>query len=82
MQPVNWWKTPAESPDLNPIKKVWGSMKIYLRDKHKPNNLGELKDGICTYWKKLTREVCTRYIDHLQKVMPVVVQEQSATSGH
>ena len=82
MNKVNWWKSPAESPDLNPIEKVWGSMKTYLRDKHKPKNLEQLKEGIQTYWKKLTPEVCTRYIDHLQKVMPVVIQEQGAPSGH
>ena len=57
-------------------------MKMYLRDKHKPRNLEELKEGIRAYWKKLTPEVCTRYIDHLQKVMPVVVAEQGAPSGH
>jgi len=78
MNRINWWKSPAESPDLNPIEKVWGSMKTYLRDKHKPRNLAELKEGIRTYWKKLTPEVCTRYIDHLQKVMPVVVEEKGA----
>ena len=79
---ISWWKSPAESPDLNPIEKVWGSMKTYLRDKHKPRNLEELKEGIRAYWKRLTPEVCTRYIDHLQKVMPVVVAEQGAPSGH
>ena len=79
---VNWWKSPAESPDLNPIELVWGSMKNFIRDKLKPKNLGELKEGIRKYWSTLTPEVCMRYIDHLQKVMPVVVQVEGAPSGH
>ena len=23
-----WWRTPAESPDLNPIEKVWHELKV------------------------------------------------------
>ena len=40
---VNWWTSPAESPDFNPIEKMWGSLKTYLRDKHKLKNLEELQ---------------------------------------
>ena len=29
---INWFKSPAESPDLNPIEQVWGSMKTWLRN--------------------------------------------------
>ncbi len=79
---VNWWKSPAESPDLNPIELIWGSMKMFLRDKHKARTLSELKEGIALYWSKLTRETCTKYIDHLQKDMPIVVQEEGRPSGH
>ena len=43
---VTWWNRPAERPDLNPIELVWRSMKTYLRNKRKPKNLEELKDGI------------------------------------
>ena len=53
-----------------------------IRGKVKPKNLGRLKDGIRKYWTAVTPEVCTSYIDHLQKVMPVVVQETGAPSGH
>lgn len=42
---INWWKCPAEIPDLNPIEKVWGTMKIFLRDKPKPKNISKLKEG-------------------------------------
>ena len=79
---INWWRSPAESPDLNPIELVWGSMKTFLRDKHKPRTLLELKEGIALYWRKMTPEMCTKYIDHLQKVMPIVVHEEGRPSGH
>ena len=79
---VNWWRSPTESPDLNPIEKVWGSMKTYLWDKVKPKNLVELKTGIKVYWKSLTPETCSRYVNHSQKVMPGVIQEKEGPSGH
>ena len=43
---VDWWPTPPESLNLNPIENVWGSLKQYLRTSYKPRNLQELKDGI------------------------------------
>ena len=79
---INWWKSPAESPDLNPIEKVWGSMKNFLRNKHKPRNMPELKEGIKLFWQMMTPKVCSKYIDHLQKVMPDVIKVDGAPSGH
>ena len=73
---VNWYSTPPEFPDLNPIENIWGSIKQYLRVHYKPKNLQELKDGIQHFWLTLTPEVCQRYIRHLEKVMPKIVEVQ------
>ena len=27
---IMWWKTPAESPDCNPIKNIWHKLKEHL----------------------------------------------------
>ena len=79
---VNWWPTPPESPDLNPIENVWGSLKQYLRNFYKPQNLDQLKDGIQCFWSTLTPSVCTRYIQHLDKVIPKVIQVEGEPSRY
>ena len=79
---VNWWPTLPESPDLNPIENIWGSMKQYLRIHYKPRNLDELKQGIQQFWETLTPDVCQRYIGHLQKVIPKVIEVQGVPSGY
>ena len=71
---INWWHTPAESPDLNPIERVWSHLKQFLTYVVKPHNKQELIDGIKLFWRtKLTVRQCTRYIDHIHRVVPLVI---------
>ena len=79
---ILWWRTPPESPDLNPIENVWGSMKQFLRTTYKPHNLESLKAGIQQFWNTLTPDVCRRYINHLHKVVPKVIEVQGEPSGY
>ena len=81
---INWWRTPPESPDLNPIEDLWHELKFFLESKVKPRNKQELVDGIKKFWtKKVTLEKCAKYIDHvLHKAIPAVVEAQGAATKY
>ncbi len=79
---INWWRTPPESPDLNPIENLWHEMKDFLRAKIKPRNLAELKAGIKAFWRTVGVTKCTKYINHLRKVVPRVIELKGDATGY
>ena len=78
---IVWWKSPADSPDLNPIENVWHEMKVYVR-KQRPTTKDELVASILLFWSTMTAEKCNRYIDHVYKVLPEVVKQEGAATGY
>jgi len=75
-------RTPAESPDCNPIENLWHELKEYLRREVKPKTKQELIDGIRAFWETVDIAKCTKYIQHLRKAMPKVIELQGAATGY
>lgn len=72
---VNWWKTPAESPDLNPIENLWHELKEFIRSQR------PIKE-IEAFWGSVTVEKGNRYINHLRKVIPRVIELEGQAMGY
>ena len=79
---VNWWPSPPESPDLNPIENLWHELKEFLRREIKPHTKDELVAGIEQFWGTVSRDNCKKYILHLRKVMPRVIELEGAATGY
>ena len=79
---INWWPTPPESPDLNPIENLWHELKEYIRREIKPTTKQELINGISKFWGTVDRAKCAEYIGHLRKVFPKVVETGGAATGY
>ena len=71
---VNWWKTPAESPDMNPIENLWHDLKEFIQRDVKPKTKEELVQGIERFGGTATVE---KYINHLKKVIPNVLERRA-----
>lgn len=79
---INWWPTPPESPDLNPIENMWHELKEFLRREVKPKTKDELVGGIQQFWDTVTGEKCRKYIRHLHKVIPRIIELDGAATGY
>ena len=79
---INWWKTPPESPDINPIENLWHELKEFIRREIKPRTKDELIDGIKDFWKTVTPAKCTKYIRHLRKVIPKIIENGGEATGY
>ncbi len=76
-----YWPTLAESSDLNPIE-MWHELKSFHRQIIKPKNKDELVDGIHQFWESVTPGKCQHYINHLQKVIPALIEREGKAFGH
>ena len=76
---TNWWETHSESLDCNPIENLWHE---FLRREIEPKTKQELIEGIKTFWRTVSVHKCRKYIRHLRKVLPKVIEVDGAATGH
>lgn len=79
---VNWWTTPPESPDANPIENLWHELKEFIRREVKPHNKQELIAGIARFWETVDVAKCKKYIGHLRKVVPKIIECNGQATGY
>ena len=79
---TNWWHTPPESPDANPIEKLWHEMKEFIQREVKPTTKKQqLVDGISSFWDSVDVRKCCRYIENLKKVLPRIIEKGGGATG-
>ena len=67
---------------MNPIENLWHEMKEFLRREVKPTTKDQLVDGIRCFWATIDAAKCCRYIRHLKKVLPKVIEVQGNATGY
>ena len=79
---INWWCMPPESPDCNPIENMWHELKEFIRREVKPRTKDELVQGIAAFWESVDTAKCCKYINHLSKVLPKVIECEGGPTGY
>ena len=67
---------------MNLIENVWHEVKEYLRRKIKPTTKERLVEGLKEFWATVTPHKCCRYINHLHKVLPRVIEKQGGATRY
>ena len=68
--------------DCNPIENLCHELKEYLRREVKPHTKQKLIDGILQFWESVDINKCRKYIKHLKKVVPKVIEVQGGPTAY
>ena len=66
---------------MNPIENLWHELKEYIRREAKPTTKQQLIGGIKACWQTVDARKCIKYIRHLHKVVPKVIEVGGEVAG-
>jgi len=73
----------ASFQDVNPIENLWALLNHHVNKVAKPTTKDAHIAAIKNFWKtRVTPELCQKYIGHIQKVLPVVVEREGQATGY
>ncbi len=72
---------PANSPDLNPIENLWGTVKRKMRDT-RPNNADDLKATVKETWASIPPQQCHKLITSMPRQIEAVIKAKGAPTKY
>ena len=72
-------QSPSDSPDLNPIERVWADLKKHVRS-FRCKTIQELIMACKEFQKKMAPEYCQNYINKLKKIVQIVINNKGGWS--
>lgn len=66
-------KTPAQSPDLNPIEHLWGILKRNVHQ-HNVSSKNELKRVVSEEWGKISTETCCKLVQSMGQRCKAIIK--------
>ncbi|GBN30377.1 Transposable element Tcb1 transposase [Araneus ventricosus] len=66
-------RTPAQSPDLNPIENIWDHLNNRIR-KFKISSKNELREKLMSEWDKIEGNVCANLVKSMPKRLNEVIK--------
>jgi transposase len=66
-------KWPSNSPDINPIEKLWSIIKRQV-EKRKPKNLNELETFMNDEWQKIDPQILINLVNAMKDRLIGIIQ--------
>ena len=61
---------------------LWHELKEFIRREVKPKNKAVLVEGIKRFWLTVDATKCQKYIRHLRKVIPRIIELNGNATGY
>ena len=74
---------PAQSPDLNPIEKLWRELKWAISNRnHPPRTVFELQTAVQVEWQCMSVSVVKKVVESMPEILAAVSKAQGFATNY